>query len=106
MRQSNDFTLYRITLRNSPNFHVGVDQTDGFTAWGVKIKTPKTARNTDGIDPSSSINVTITDCDIDTGDDNVAIKTGSQGQAAHMTIAHNHFYPATACRSAAALRAA
>jgi polygalacturonase len=91
VRQSNGFTLYRITLRNSPNFHVGINDTNGFTAWGVKIRTPKTARNTDGIDPSSSTNVTIAYCDIDTGDDNVAIKTGST-PAAHMTIAHNHFY--------------
>jgi len=91
VRQSDNFTLYRITLRNSPNFHVGVSDTDGFTAWGVKIRTPKTARNTDGIDPSSSTNVTIAHCDIDTGDDDIAIKTGA-GPAAHMTIAHNHFY--------------
>jgi polygalacturonase len=89
--QSDNFTLYRITLRNSPNFHVGVNQTNGFTAWGVKIHTPKTARNTDGIDPSSSTNVTIVYCDIATGDDNVAIKTG-QAPATHMTIVHNHFY--------------
>jgi polygalacturonase len=60
MRQSKWFTRYRMTLTNSHNFHVGVGQTDGFTAWGVKIKAPKTARNTDGIDPSSSTNVTIT----------------------------------------------
>jgi polygalacturonase len=92
VRKSNDFMLYRITLRNSPNFHVGVEQTDGFTAWGVKILTPKTARNTDGIDPSSSTNVTITHCFIATGDDNVAIKSGSAGPASHITIAHNHFY--------------
>ena len=26
------FTMYRITLHNSPNFHVGVSRTDGFTA--------------------------------------------------------------------------
>lgn len=92
VRQSDGFTLYRITLRNSPNFHVGVDQTNGFTAWGVKIQTPKTARNTDGIDPSSSTNVTIAYCEIATGDDNVAVKTGANGPASHMTIAHNHFY--------------
>lgn len=92
VRRSNNFTLYRITLRNSPNFHVGIDQTDGFTAWGVKIQTPKTARNTDGIDPSSSTNVSIIHCDIATGDDNVAIKSGPQGPATHITIAHNHFY--------------
>jgi polygalacturonase len=92
IRQSDGFILYRITLRNSPNFHVGIDQTNGFTAWGVKIQTPKTARNTDGIDPSSSTNVTITYCEIATGDDNVAIKTGAAGPSSHMTIVHNHFY--------------
>ncbi len=90
--RADDFTLYRITLKNSPNFHVIVMRTNGFTAWGVKIDSPKTARNTDGIDPSSSTNVSILHCDIHAGDDNVAIKAGSNGPAAHMTIAHNHFY--------------
>jgi len=92
VRRSNGFTLYRTTLRNSPNFHVVVDRTDGFTAWGVRIRTPRTARNTDGIDPSASTNVTIAHSFIDTGDDNVAIKAGDAGPATHMTIAHNHFY--------------
>jgi polygalacturonase len=32
VRNSKNFTLYRITLRNSPGFHVSVNQTDGFTA--------------------------------------------------------------------------
>src|SRR5262245_46388306 len=59
VRRSNDFTLYRITLRTSPNFHVVAERTDGFTAWGVKIRTPKTARNSDGLDPTSSQHVTI-----------------------------------------------
>jgi polygalacturonase len=85
-----NFTLYQITLRNSPNFHVSYRNGNGFTAWGVKIKTPRTARNTDGIDPGPATNVTIKHCFIDTGDDNVAIKAG--GKCAHMTIAHNHFY--------------
>ena len=45
---SNNFTLYRITLRNSPNFHVTYNHGDGFTVWGVKIDTPqRLARNTD-----------------------------------------------------------
>jgi len=92
VRQSDNFTLYRITLRNSPNFHVSVDRANGFTAWGVKILTPKTARNTDGIDPSSSTNVTIAHSWISTGDDNVAIKAGSNGPASHITIEDNRFY--------------
>lgn len=90
--RADNFTLYRITLKNSPNFHVIVMRTNGFTAWGVKIDSPKTARNTDGIDPSSSTNVSILHCDIHAGDDNVAIKAGSSGPAAHITVAHNHFY--------------
>ncbi len=92
VQHSDNFTLYRITLRNSPNFHVLVDQTNGFTAWGVHIDTPGTARNTDGIDPSSSTNVTITHSYIRTGDDDVAIKAGRGGPSTHMTIEHNHFY--------------
>ena len=55
--------LYRITLHNSPNFHVSVNGTNGFTAWGVHLLTPvnkkligtaNDARNTDGIDPGTS----------------------------------------------------
>jgi len=34
------FVMYRITLHDAPNFHVGVSGTNGFTAWGVHLKTP------------------------------------------------------------------
>ena len=92
LRHADRFTLFKITLRNSPNFHVGVNETDGFTAWGVKIMTPKTARNTDGIDPGSSRNVTIENCWIHTGDDDVAVKSSKAGPAQNISILHNHFY--------------
>lgn len=92
VRHSNNFVLYRITLRNSPKFHVVVEQTDGFTAWGVKINTPSTARNTDGIDPSSSSNVSILHSWISDGDDDVAIGAGAGGPATHITVADDHFY--------------
>lgn len=90
---SDQFTLYGITLKNSPNFHVTFAHGAGFTAWGVIIDTPQRgARNTDGIDPGSDArDVTITHSWIRTGDDNVAIK-GGPGGAERMTIAHNHFY--------------
>ena len=87
-----DFTMYKITLRNSPGYHVALNAADGFTAWGVKIMTPKTARNTDGIDPGSSRNVTIAYCSIRTGDDNVAIKSSVAGSSSNISILHNHFY--------------
>lgn len=92
LTSSNDFTLYRITLKNSPNFHVAYSGGQGFTAWGVMIDTPRKARNTDGIDPISARDVTITHCFIHAGDDNVAIKAGSLGPSANITVAHNHFY--------------
>ncbi|HEV2689895.1 MAG TPA: glycosyl hydrolase family 28 protein [Bryobacteraceae bacterium] len=87
-----NFTLYRIQLRNSPNFHVSYSHGNGFTAWGVIVNSPQDARNTDGIDPGNSTNVTITHCMIHTGDDNVAIKAGAGEPTTHMTVAHNHFY--------------
>lgn len=94
--QADGFTLYRITLHNAPNFHVGVSQTNGFTAWGVHLKTPTVEpglndprpRNTDGIDPGSSTNITIAHSWIDNGDDNIAIKTG----VTHISVLDNHFY--------------
>ena len=90
---ADDFTLYRITLRNSPNFHVVYNHGDGFTVWSLKIDTPKRlARNTDGVDPGGgSKNITITHSYIRTGDDNVAIKGGTGGLT-QMTVSHNHFY--------------
>ena len=84
--------LYRLALHNSYNFHVSVNGTNGFTAWGVHLLTPTTkgqdARNTDGIDPGSSTNITVAHSWIDNGDDNIAIKTGTT----HMSVLDNHFY--------------
>ncbi|HKD86855.1 MAG TPA: pectinesterase family protein, partial [Terriglobales bacterium] len=48
--------------------------------------------NSDGIDPSSSKNVSILYSYIRAGDDNVAIKASASGPAEHITVAHNHFY--------------
>ena len=92
LRHVDNFIFYKITLRNSPGFHVSVNQTDGFTAWGVKIMTPKTARNTDGIDPGSSRNITIAYSYIHTGDDDVCLKASAAGPVSNMSVLHNHFY--------------
>jgi len=87
-----NFTLYRITLRNSPAHHVVARDSDGFTAWGVKIMTPGNARNTDGINPQSSTNVTIAHCYIHAGDDNVAISTRPGAPVTNISILDDHFY--------------
>ena len=90
---ADNFTLYKITLKNSPNFHVTYNHGNGFTVWGLKIDTPQRgARNTDGVDPGNgSKNITITHSWIRTGDDNVAIKGGGEG-IRNMTVSHSHFY--------------
>lgn len=97
-----NFTLYKITLHNSPKFHVVLGAA-GFVVWGLTIKTPSTAtnsqgttltptaaRNTDGIDPGESASNGFIVCsEISDGDDQIAIKGGTSID--HLTIAHNHF---------------
>ena len=34
------FTFYKITLTNSPMFHIKYQSATGFTVWGLKIVTP------------------------------------------------------------------
>lgn len=86
-----DITFYQVTLRNSPNFHVALNRVSGATFWDVRIDTPADARNTDGIDPGASEDITIAHSFIRTGDDNIAIKAG-HGPTRHVTIAHSHLY--------------
>ena len=88
MSKANNFTLYKITLMNSPMFHVGWKGT-GFTAWGVKIITPYTGRNTDGIDPDGT-NVSILNSSISDGDDDVAV--GASSAAANVTVQNVNTY--------------
>jgi polygalacturonase len=91
---SSNFTLYNITLKNSPNFHVVYGHGNGFTVWGLKINTPqRLARNTDGVDPGPDVrNVTITRSYIRTGDDNVALKGGTPNGVTNVTVDRDHFY--------------
>jgi polygalacturonase len=65
-----------VTLTNSPNFHLIPQQCQDVTLDHITIKSPKDAPNTDGIDPSGW-NFHITNCTIDTGDDNIAIKASN-----------------------------
>jgi len=116
---TNRFWMYRITLHNSPKFHVKVSSApmrpagdavctrhgDGFVIWGVTILTPSRwfnsqgipmspqfSRNSDGIDPGSNDDsfCGVIACNtISTGDDHIAIKGGHS--VSDLIIAHNHF---------------
>ena len=68
--------VQRVTLCNSPMFHLVPQNCTDVTIQGITIKSPSNAHNTDGIDPSGW-NYLITDCTIDAGDDNIAVKPGS-----------------------------
>jgi len=93
LNHADNFTLYKIELKNSPNFHVSYNGGNGFTVWGIVIDTPKAGRNTDGVDPGNgSKNITITRSYINAGDDNVAVKGGGTAPTENITISHNHFY--------------
>ncbi len=84
-------TLYKITFKNSPNFHVAVNVVNGFTVWGMHIVTPYSAHNTDGIDPGNATNVTITQSWISDGDDNVALGANA-GPTSNVSVVHNRFF--------------
>lgn len=91
INKSDDFRIYRITVKNAAMFHIVYAHGDGCTVWGLKIDTPKNARNTDGFDPSASKNITVTQSYIRTGDDNIAIK-GGDGPVTNMSVVDNHFF--------------
>jgi hypothetical protein len=87
--KASNFTLYKITVKNSPMFHLKWNSGTGFTAWGVKVITPYTARNTDGLDVSGT-NATIINSSISDGDDDVAISAASA--ASNITISNTNTY--------------
>jgi hypothetical protein len=93
-KYANNFTLYKLTLTNSPMFHVKYQYGSGFTVWGIKIVAPYSARNTDGIDPDDRINnVTITNSYISDGDDNVALGASGTGNGvSNVTVSNTHTY--------------
>ncbi len=82
-------TLYKISLLNSPHFHLknqGLGNATGgkyitnFTVWGIKLLTPFTARNTDGVDMTGVYNATVANSVIGDGDDESAISASSSSQ--------------------------
>ena len=91
-----NLTLYKITLLNSPMFHISTTGPfSNFTAWDIKIVTPTSARNTDGIDPGSATNFTVNKSWISDGDDNIAVGasgSGASNASANISVINNHFF--------------
>lgn len=97
----NNVLLKNITLKNSPQFHFIAEWCNNVIVDSVTIIAPSSSPNTDGIDPATCHNVHITNCYIDTGDDNVAVKSGKPDPydpnaastkiyVSHCTFIHGH----------------
>lgn len=80
-----------LTLMNSSRFHLVPRDITDLTIERVKVRAPFNAPNTDAIDPGPGRNFWIHDCDIDTGDDDIVIKSGGTNiLIENNTIHHGH----------------
>jgi polygalacturonase len=110
-----NFIVYNVTLSQARHPNLYVEGGNGFTAWGVNIRTPADRNQADGIDIDSMTNATVNirtpadrnqadgiDIDsmtnatvinssINAGDDGVAVKTNS-GDLSNVTISSNKLY--------------
>jgi polygalacturonase len=69
-----------VHIQNSPGWTVHAINCDNVEIKDISIKNPVNGPNTDGIDITGCQNVTISGCNIDTGDDAICLKTsGSFG---------------------------
>ena len=66
-------------LHDAPRFTVQLRGCDDVDIKGISIDNNPEIPNSDGIDPVSSRNVRITGCTVRTGDDCVAVSSGSEG---------------------------
>ncbi len=82
-----------ITLTNSSMFHLVPRNITDLTIERVKVRAPwdGSGPNTDAIDPGPGTNFWIHDCDLDTGDDDIVIKSGGTNVLIeNNTIKHGH----------------
>ena len=84
-----------ITLQNSPNVHVTLGQSSSMGSNGtisnITVIAPSTSPNTDAIDTWYWNGVSIHDCNLSEGDDNVAMDSYSQNVTIkHCTFGNGH----------------
>ena len=82
-----------LTFTNSSMFHLVPKNINDLTIERVKVRAPwdGSAPNTDAIDPGPGTNFWIHHCDIDTGDDDIVIKSGgTRVLIEDNTIRHGH----------------
>lgn len=76
-RHSDHILMENITVQNSPSWQIVPYYSHDLVFRNMRVLAPdRESHNTDGIDPFSSSQILIDHVTIDTGDDNVAIKSG------------------------------
>jgi polygalacturonase len=77
--------IENVTIRNSPMWEINPVLSRNVTVRGVKISSH--GPNNDGCDPESSTDVLIENCEFDTGDDCIAIKSGRNRDGRRVAVA-------------------
>nr|ANJ43577.1 glycoside hydrolase family 28 [Aretaon asperrimus]ANJ43619.1 glycoside hydrolase family 28 [Medauroidea extradentata] len=88
---SEDITVYQVTLTNPQSYHLLSIKTNGFTVWGITVNTAFAARNADGIVADGSQNVTIAHCSVFTQSNNIIVKS-REGLAKYISVFNNRLY--------------
>lgn len=84
----------RVLLRdfqiiNSPSWTIHPVACENVTIDNISIKNPADSPNTDGIDPESCCDVRIMNCQVDVGDDCIALKSGTEQNQGEKIPCHN-----------------
>jgi polygalacturonase len=78
-----------VTLTNSPMYHL-VPRGQDITIQNIRVVAPSDAPNTDAMDPGGE-RIVIRNCEIDNGDDDVALQSGSHDVLIEdLTCLHGH----------------
>jgi hypothetical protein len=86
--QSSDVTVEGIILRDSPNWNIVISQSKNVIASDLKLISGRL--NSDGINPTNSTDVTISDCFIRNHDDSIAVKTPAPGVPSSHILAEDN----------------
>lgn len=77
IKDSTNLLVRDLHLRNSPQFHMQFHNSSRIEVFNTSVLAPATSPNTDGIDFSDCHDVWLHHCNIQNGDDEVAIEAGS-----------------------------
>ncbi|MBD0371351.1 MAG: glycoside hydrolase family 28 protein [Pyrinomonadaceae bacterium] len=82
--RSRNILIEGVTIKNSPMWEINPVLCTNVTVRGVKISSH--GPNNDGCDPESCKDVLIKDCEFDTGDDCIAIKSGRNADGRRLGV--------------------